>query len=224
MMRIISSLFYLFFSLFLLVACDSYPRDPKKSLRNVQNGILKVGAAELSPWVSWQDNGRVSGAEVELVEQFAESLNTQVEWVKGSEGLLMRMLEAHELHLVIGGVTADSPWSRYVAFTRPYRQQQYVICSTDQTLSPHKIKNQQVALHNESPLGPQIKAKDGQPQRLARLENYRGLIAIPSEERRRYSCAEDEMRLKPSKHVMAVPMGENALLMALEKFLHGVHH
>ena len=211
----------LLFALPLLVACDGYPRDPKGSLREAQNETLKVGAAEFPPWVRWQ-NDSVSGTEAELVEQFAHSIGAQVEWIKGSEGMLMRMLEAHELHLVVGGITADSPWRQYVAFTRPYRKQQYVICSTDQNQSPQDIKNQQVALQKDSLLGPQIKGKEGLPQRMDSLENYRGLIAIPAEARSRYSCGADEIHLKPSEHVMALPMGENALLMALEKFLHGV--
>lgn len=204
----------------LLIACDDYPRDPRGSLSAAQNQVLRVGASEFSPWIQWQ-NGSVSGVEAELVDQFARSIGARVNWIKGSEGMLMKMLEAHELHLVVGGVTADSPWRHHVAFTRPYRKQHYLICSTDENLSPQKPQNQKIALNKDSLLGPQIKSKEGIPQRLDSLENYRGLIAIPVEEQSRYSCGQDPMRLKPTEHVMALPMGENALLMALEKFLHG---
>lgn len=205
----------------LLVACDSYPRDPKRSLHTAQNQILKVGASEFSPWIRWQ-NDRVTGLEAELVEDFARAIGARVEWVKGSEGMLMTMLEAHELHLVVGGITADSPWNKRVALTRPYRKQGYLICSTDENLSPRTIKNQKVALLKDSPLGIQIKDKDGIPERLDSLGNYRGLITIAADERDRYACGQEHISLKPSEHVMAVPMGENALLMAVEKFLHGV--
>jgi Bacterial extracellular solute-binding proteins, family 3. len=205
----------------LLAACDGYPRDPKGSLRAAQNQVLKVGASEFSPWVRWE-NGNATGIEAELVENFARSIGTRVEWITGSEGMLMTMLEAHELHLVVGGITADSPWKKRVALTRPYRKQHYLICSTDENLSPRTLKNQKVALYKDSPLGAQIKDKDGIPERLNSLENYRGLIVIAADERDRYPCGQEEIRLKPSEHVMALPMGENALLMAVEKFLQGV--
>jgi polar amino acid transport system substrate-binding protein len=218
MVRIVAILIYLLS----LAACDDYPRDPKGSLKEVENQVLKVGAAEFVPWITF-DDGKVTGTEAELVEQFARSLGAKVEWIKGSEGLLMNMLEANELHLVVGGITADSPWARHVALTRPYHKQQYVICSTDATVSPQRVENQKVALAKNSPLGLQIKDKGGIPDRLDSLENHRGLIAISADERDRYSCGHDDVQLKPTEHVMAIPMGENALLMAVEKFLHGGH-
>lgn len=217
MVRIIAILVFLH----LLLACDGYPKDPKGSLHAARNQVLKVGASEFPPWVQWE-NGSVTGVETELVSQFASSIGARVEWVQGSEGMLMTLLEAHELHLVVGGITADSPWNDRVALTRPYRKQHYVICSTDENLSPRNIKNQKVAVHKNSLLSAQIKAEDGIPERLTSLKNYRGLIAISADERSRYPCGQEQISLKPIEHVIALPMGENALLMAVEKFLHGV--
>ncbi len=217
MVRIIAALI----CFHLLVACDDYPRDPKGSLLAAQNQVLKVGASEFSPWIRWQ-NGIATGSEATLVEDFARSIGARVEWIKGSEEMLMTMLEVHELHLVVGGITAESPWSRRVALTRPYLKQHYLICSTDENLSPRMVKNQKVAMHKDSMLSAHIKDKDGIPERLDSLENYRGLIAISADERNRYPCGQEHIRLKPSEHVIALPMGENALLMAVEKFLHGV--
>jgi polar amino acid transport system substrate-binding protein len=43
-----------------------------------------------------------------------------VRWTVAGEESLVHQLEAGRLDLVIGGLTAKSPWMRQVAFTRPY--------------------------------------------------------------------------------------------------------
>ncbi|MPV37118.1 transporter substrate-binding domain-containing protein [Georgenia subflava] len=130
------------------------PTDPDGTLDHVTGGSLRVGVSPNPPWTSLPDGpeGEPAGTEVELVQDFARSIDAEIVWVPGGEEDLVGQLEHDGLDLIIGGLTAKSPWSSKVALT--YR---YTV-----TTGPH---------------------------------------------------GEDEL------HVMATPMGENAFLVELERFL-----
>ncbi|GGC17188.1 transporter substrate-binding domain-containing protein [Cellulomonas carbonis] len=132
------------------------PADPRGTLDRVEGGFLRVGVSPNPPWTDLPeglgDPLRPSGREVELVEDFAESLDAEVVWAAGSEEELLGDLETGALDVVVGGLTARSPWASHAALTRPY-------------------------------------------------------ASVPGEK------GEEEL------HVMATPMGENAFLVALERFL-----
>jgi hypothetical protein len=130
------------------------PSDPDDTLESVRGGTLRVGVSPNPPWTELPDgpDADPAGTEVELVEQFAESIDAEILWVPGGEEDLVGQLEHSELDLVIGGLTAKSPWSNKVALTYRYT----------------------------ATTGPR---------------------------------GEEEL------HVMAAPMGENAFLVELERFL-----
>ena len=137
----------------LLAGCGgNFPADPEGTLERVTGGTLRVGVSPNPPWTEISTEGKPTGTEVRLVEDFATTLPAQVSWTVGGEESLIKTLENGGLDLVIGGLTADTPWTDYVAITKPY---------ADAT-------------------GP-----DG----------------------------------KPIELVMAAPLGENAFLLRLEKFL-----
>jgi polar amino acid transport system substrate-binding protein len=147
----------LFAAAVLLAACAGVdlPRDPESTLsRAEERGRLRVGVAESPPWVV-RRGGEAAGLEADLVRGFAAGRGLEVEWVWGGAGEHLAALEKFELDAVAAGLTADSPWSKRVAFTRRY------------------------------------------------VETRR-----PGER-------------KPARHVLAVPPGENRLLVALESYLGG---
>jgi polar amino acid transport system substrate-binding protein len=135
-----------------LAGCSSFPADPDGTLDRVRGGVLRVGASHNEPWVQVVDGTEPSGIEAELVQRFAETLQATIEWQSGGEEALMNDLEDGRLDLVIGGLTAESPWTDKAAITRPYAE---------------------------------ARSQEG----------------------------------KTEKHVMAAPLGENAFLLELEKFL-----
>lgn len=100
-------------------ACTSLPVDPKGTLDRVRGEVLRAGAAENPPWVAAAE-GRLTGVEVELVEDFAGSLDAHVVWTVDSEQDLFVELEEGRLDLVVGGLTSDNPFVDRAAFTRPY--------------------------------------------------------------------------------------------------------
>lgn len=138
--------------LLLTTACASFPSDPDDTLERVRGGVLRVGVSPHEPWTRLTGVGDPSGTEPELVRRFAAGLGAEVTWTPGGEEELMTQLEEGELDLVVGGLTADTPWTDKAAITQPY----------------------------------------------ARARDDAG---------------------KMREHVMAAPLGENAFLLALEKFL-----
>lgn len=107
----------LVFLAFPLAGC-AVPTDPDGTLDRVQGGILRVGITPHEPWTELR--GERGGLEVELVEGFARSLGARVDWREGAEAELVEDLEMGQLDLVVGGLTARSPWKRNAALTRPY--------------------------------------------------------------------------------------------------------
>lgn len=109
--------------------CSAIPADPDDTLERVTGDVLRVGVSVNPPWTELphgtdeQEGGtEPRGTEVELVADFAASLGAEVEWVIGGEENLIDQLDRGELDLVIGGLTADSPWHEVAALTRPYTE------------------------------------------------------------------------------------------------------
>lgn len=131
----------------LAASCSNLPRDPKETLRHVQDGgRLRVGLVEHPPWVV-RGSGEPAGAEVELVRRFAKELGATPEWHWGGEQEQMEALERYELDLLIGGFTSKTPWSKYVGLTSPYIEKQVMatppgengfIKHLDEFLSQHR--------------------------------------------------------------------------------------
>ncbi|KAA3436836.1 transporter substrate-binding domain-containing protein [Rufibacter hautae] len=123
-------IFYLSCFLLLATSCQDFPKDPEKTLEQVSNGTLKVGYSENPPWVVKGPEGP-TGIEAELVRGFAKTLNAKVEWQNDTEQNLLEDLEEKKLHLVIAGITDDSPWKSKISFTRPYTEmakKKHVLC------------------------------------------------------------------------------------------------
>jgi polar amino acid transport system substrate-binding protein len=109
-------------------ACGAgLPRDPDGTLARVRGGTLRVGVSVEPPWTespvpvtSDSPDAPPAGIEPTLVADFARSLDAEVQWRVGGEEALVADLEEGRLDVVVGGLTADSPWSQHAALTRPY--------------------------------------------------------------------------------------------------------
>jgi len=109
-----------------LVGCSGhFPADPDGTLDRVSGGSLRVGVSHQPPWTdtagenSPDDPG---GIEVQLIEDYAESIDADVDWHAGGEEQLIKLLSERELDVVIGGLTDSSPWSSQVALTTDYAE------------------------------------------------------------------------------------------------------
>ncbi|HEX2717838.1 MAG TPA: ABC transporter substrate-binding protein [Gemmatimonadaceae bacterium] len=106
------------FALALAVACG-LPRDSDGTLDRIRGGTMRVGFAVDTPWVT-DSSGMAGGVEGRIVNGLARSLGARVTWTHGHESELLTALHDRELDLVVGGLSADSPWKKHVAFTKPY--------------------------------------------------------------------------------------------------------
>lgn len=104
-----------------LTGCANYPADPDHTLQRVTHGTLRVGVSHNEPYTS-VTGPSPSGSEVDLVEQYARTLDAKIEWTEGGEEDLVTRMEKGQLDLVIGGLTKDTPWQKKVGLTRPYAE------------------------------------------------------------------------------------------------------
>lgn len=102
-----------------LTGCSAIPADPDGTLARVTGGVLNVGVSPNGEFAS-VDGDVVEGREVDLVEEFAETIDAEIDWTVGSEEALVRALERDDLDLVIGGLTDATPWLSHAGVTRPY--------------------------------------------------------------------------------------------------------
>ena len=100
------------------MACG-LPRDAEHTLDRVSGGTMRVGVVDHAPWARVSDRA-VAGVEPSLVADLARELHARPAWRLGAESELLRALHDRQLDIVIGGLTADSPWKTEVALTRPY--------------------------------------------------------------------------------------------------------
>jgi polar amino acid transport system substrate-binding protein len=196
------------------------PRDPEGTLDRVRGGTLRVGVSQSEPWTRL-GGGRPSGVEVRLVERFAAELGATVRWVDGSEADLVAALEVRELDLVIGGLTAETPWQRKAAITRSYATTRVVVAVPASQPPPDDIAGVRVAVEAGTDAAGILEEKtDAIPVRVPDVTQVRGsAVAIDEWLLADLDLRDTGVHLIKNKHVMATPLGENAFLVRLERFL-----
>lgn len=102
-------LLFVLVALVSLAGCTMHiPNDPDDTLNRVHSGELVVGISHSPPWTDISKPDAPSGTEVELVEDFATSIDADVTWHAGGEEELMTMLKEDQLDMIIGGITEKS--------------------------------------------------------------------------------------------------------------------
>jgi polar amino acid transport system substrate-binding protein len=202
------------------VAGCGIPRDPEGTLDRVRGGTLHAGITASAPWTTLE-GGRPGGVEVELVERFAAELGARVEWVDGSEADLMAALEVRELDLVVGGLTADTPWQAKAAITRSYATTRVVVAVPASQPPPDDIAGVRVAVEAGTGAAGILEDKtDAIPVRVADVTQVKGsAVAVDEWLLDDLGLRDTGVHLSKAKHVMATPLGENAFLVRLERFL-----
>lgn len=103
-----------------LAGCGlTVPTDPDGTLQTVSGGELRVGVAP-DEELADVSTAPPTGPLVDLVDEFATSLDAEVRWTVGSEEELVVKVEEGGLDLVVGGFTDQTPWVDRVGVTRGY--------------------------------------------------------------------------------------------------------
>jgi polar amino acid transport system substrate-binding protein len=200
----------------LLAGCG-LPRDPESTLRRVSGGTLRVGVSEHDPWVVLGD-GDPTGVEVELVERFAAEVDAEIEWVEGEVEELAGALHVHEIDLLIAGLTARSKISSEGALTHPYLTTQVVIAVPPGT-AIDDIAGVEIAVEGATEEAGLLEKTDAVPVRVTDVAEAPGPVVVDNYLVDDLGLQETGMQLSETDHVMAVPHGENAWLVRLERFL-----
>lgn len=180
---------------------------------------MRVGITAAEPWTILDGDEPAGGVEVRLVEDFANSIDAEIEWVEGSEEEILGALEVRELDLAIGGFSSVSPWSSKVTFTHPYLTTFATVGVPDPDDVTRDIAGLEVAVETGTELAGLLEKTDAVPVLLHDITDTNGAAAVEDWALDDLDLHATHVRLKETDHVMAVPLGENAWLTALERFL-----
>ena len=202
-----------------LTGCQ-VPQDPDGTLDIVRDGTMRVGVTESDPWVDLADPENPGGVEPELIRRFAAGLNAEIDWIDGSEEELIGALKEGQLDLVVGGLTKKSPWMKEASLTWPYLKTRLVVGAPPGSSLPDDLDDVPVAFERGGEAGGLLERKTGaRAVAVDQLDDARGAVAADE-------WLLDDLDLRPTgvelakhQHVMAAPLGENAWLVALERFL-----
>jgi polar amino acid transport system substrate-binding protein len=197
--------------------CGDLPRDPKETLSHARGGSLRVGLVENPPWVV-RTAGEPAGAEVELVREFARELGATPEWHWGGEQRHMEALEHYQLDLLVGGLTNDTPWSKYVGLTSPYFESRIVVGVPASAPTLKSVKGVRVA--TKSGVAGYLESKGAVVLPVDDLSRAGGVVAAPEWQLEQMGLTRTEVELHAEKHVMAAPPGENGFIKRLDDFLY----
>jgi polar amino acid transport system substrate-binding protein len=200
-----------------LTACG-IPRDAEGTLDRVQGATMRVGLIENPPWTDLS-GGQPAGVEVDLMERFAGTLPARVEWFDGSQAELLQALEKRQLDVVVGGFTADDPWAQMVTFTQPYAEISTVVGVPSGRLPPDDLDGVRVATERGDEIAALVEEVGGIPVEVDDLSGFRGFVAAEEWELNALGLVPSEIELDTAEHTVAVPLGENAWLVRLERFL-----
>lgn len=204
----------------MLAGCGPFPADPSQSLANIrERGSLRVGALYAPPWVKGEAPAQAFGVEGMMMQRFAERLGVRLETHWGSGQELFDALSHNELDIVIGGLTQDNPWQHMVGLSAPYHTTRALVASKADQRLPEELEGLTVSIERNSYLAGELHKRGAEVRYVPNLRDSQGAIAAQAWRLKGLDVKPSQLELERHHHVMAVPKGENALLMELERFL-----
>lgn len=199
-----------------------YPQDVEKTLEQVRGGVLDVGLTENSPWVIRTDPP--SGVEVDIVREIARGLDAEVRWHWASEGELVPALKQFQLDLVIGGLVDTKRLKSQVALSKPYFNSRVTVGFPIPRgeAPPASLKGVRVQVPAVNHVASTLKNKGAEPVRYANGPPAGEPVAAATWWLRGQGLQPGHWTLRTDKHVMALPNGENAWIMHVQKHLNGI--
>lgn len=204
-----------------LTGCDDfrYPRDPNNTLdRVLATKRIRVAAVDHVPWVIIGEGATPQGAEVDLVQAFACDLGVTIDWQRAPAFEALEALRRGDIDLAIGGYTKSAVTAhKGVSPTYAYFTDSLIVAAEPETSVPQRLDGHKVSVAPELMAGSLIREKGGVAVS-GRSEAVR-LVVLPHWLAAKRGLVPTEIELRRNEHVMAVPQGENAWIMRLERFL-----
>ena len=179
---------------------------------------MHVGITDSDPWALYS-GGEASGVEPRILERFASELDATIEWIPGTEEDLMAALEQREVDVVIGGLTSTNPWSAKVALTHPYLTTSVVVAVPSDGDIPDDIAGMEVAVERGTEAAGILEKTDAEVVYVDDIADANGAVAVDNWLLDELSLEDTGVTLVETDHVMAMPLGENAWLVRLERYL-----
>ena len=195
-----------------------WPRDVDGTVERVRGGTLRVGVVQSEPWVS-ASGSQPTGVEVRLVAELAQDLDAQVSWAPGPTAELVSALHDGALDLVVGGLTAQDPWTQEVSFTRPYVSTRTLVAVPEGGVVLDSVDGQEVRLEADPQVEGLLLAEGALPRIVEDAGAGTGPVAVQDWELEELGLVETDVQLHSQEHVMAVRMGENAWQVQVERYL-----
>jgi polar amino acid transport system substrate-binding protein len=201
-----------------LASCQ-YPRDPEDTLDHVEGGTLRAGVIDNPPWVDLS-GPEPGGVEPELLREFAAEHDAEIEWVEGTESELMAAMVGFQLDVVVGGLTQTSPWAKEVSMTLPYVDTE-IVFAVPPGEELGQLEGAEIWVEENSEAAALLQQEEAaaHPLHYTELSEVDGRALIHSYYIEPLGLEEGGQIQKDDDHVMAVPPGENAMLVALGDFL-----
>ncbi|SEM55575.1 polar amino acid transport system substrate-binding protein [Stigmatella aurantiaca] len=195
------------------------PRDPNGTLERVRGGTLRAGVVERPPFTQ-AGPGTPSGVEATLVEELARSLGATVEWTVGTEPRLMEALKHRKLDLVVGGLSADTPYAAHVALSRPYLRARLTVGAPPGETVPRELKGHPVAVEPGHSAIALLEEEGAVPKPTPQVHAAPGLRAGFDWQLEAWGYTAGETTLKTEEVLVVAAPGENGWLRQVDLFLH----
>lgn len=202
-----------------LLGCR-YPKDIEHSMERIQDGVLEVGLTENPPWVIRSEDGP-AGLEPEIIRSLAENLNSEIRWHWDSEDDLLAALQHRQIDMVIGGLTKRSRLSSQAALTRPYYQSRYTVGFRSGAQFPTSLDGLVVAIPTINHMYAALEDNNAKPVKVTDISHTERPVAAPTWWLSAHGLIAGPWEIITDKHVMALPKGENAWMLALQRHLSG---
>lgn len=200
--------------------CD-FPADPEGTLDRVEGGTMRIGVIENEPWVVLEPGEEPRGVEPELIRSFAAQLGAEIEWVRDTESELAEAMRGFQLDVVIGGLTRSWPYRTHVALTRPYVDTEIELGVPPGAPVPDSLGGMEIWVETGSEAAALLRQEedDATPVYFDRLGEIDGPALLDTYDIAAIGFERTDYIIRDDEHAMAVPSGENAFLVKLEKFL-----
>jgi len=91
------------------------------SLQQVlSRGELRIGITLAAPWAMRDDDGELSGFEIDVARKLATDMNVDPVFIRYEHAALIRAIESGEVDLIAAGLTITPERALHVNFSQPY--------------------------------------------------------------------------------------------------------
>lgn len=202
----------------LVLAGCRYPVNIERPMADMHGGELNIGLSENPPWVINTDQGP-AGLEVEIVRALAEDMDATINWHWDSESSLLAALSQYQLDLVIGGLTQDANVSTLAAPTKAYYQSHYSVGVPEGVSLPSNLEGVEVAVPVVNHIAHALKKEGVILHPTPDLGAQNEAAANPAWWLRAHGYQVGDWEIATDHHVMALPKGENAWMLAVQRHL-----